>query len=198
MNEIEKELVEATGFDALREYRNRQDYLTELLIASADLKQDEFDALSEPAYEWTNNAAVARRSGKLLPDFDGGEYEDHSEHDPERITIDNSDTVSEPGDLVLLQGSTSSKVAPTKSKRAKKPKKEKYIQSTEVDKFGIRTDTKAHLAVKLMEAGCTMKDVQNATGSTHYNILGRLEKQGHKVHRDGHFIKVTAKSDVVS
>lgn len=191
MNEVEKELVEATGFDALREYRNRQEFLTELLIASADLSQDAFDALNEPAYEWTNNAAIARKSGKPLPDFDGGEYEDHSEHDP--ISERHDDGVEGGSPSEETPSSEAVSTGKKGAKRAKKPKKEKYVQSTEVDKFGIRTDTKAHLAVKLMETGCTMKDVQNATGSTHYNILGRLEKQGHKVHRDGHFIKVTAK-----
>ncbi len=191
MHLTEQELVEATNFDTQREYKHRQDYLVELLIASADLSQDAFDSLSEAAYGWTNAAAVARKSGKTLPDFvEEGEYEDHSEDDPSS----DLQSTSETGDLVNVQEQPSSKPRRAGKKGGRKSKKEpKQPQSTEIDAFGIRVDTKAHLAVKLMEVGCTMKEVHDATGSTHYNIIRRLEKQGHHVHRNGHFIKVTAK-----
>lgn len=52
--------------------------------------------------------------------------------------------------------------------------------------FGLRPGTKVSRVVAMFEHGCTMKEVCEAVGTNQYNVLRRLEAQGHDViNQDG-------------
>ena len=100
MHDIERELIEATGYKARQKYVNRQDYLKSILNAVAKLTDDDFDSLTDETALWVNAAVEAHNSNnEEIVDFDeldptaGDEAEDMPEdedgehdtpeHDPE-------------------------------------------------------------------------------------------------------------------
>ena len=188
-HEIEAEILKATGM-APREYKDRQDYLCALLEAAYNLDQDAYDNVSDAVAKWCTESAIARKARKPLPEFDGGEYEDHSEADP----ADLGNTVTEPGDLVVLQGSTSGTSASGGKKKLKKATKPKL--TGEIDEFGIAIGTKHHKVVQRLTTGATMKDIKLEFGDSYYNLVKRMEKAGHHVEKNGLMIKITHKDKV--
>lgn len=67
----------------------------------------------------------------------------------------------------------------------------------EKDRYGITLGTKTADAVALYEKGATAKDIQDKVGGKHYNVLKRLEKEGHKVEKlEGGIWKLTHVDDV--
>lgn len=80
-----------------------------------------------------------------------------------------------------------------------KPGKEpdyKKITGTK-DRYGVTEGTKASLALKMFEKGCTMRDVVIEHGDTQYNILRKLAKEGHKVEKlENGVLRLTHKDDV--
>lgn len=80
MTEVEKELVEASGFKPKKQYKERQDYLTALARAVDVLDDDAIDGLSNEAQAWYGNACDAVNEEAEIPDFDEEEVaEDDSE-----------------------------------------------------------------------------------------------------------------------
>ncbi len=80
-----------------------------------------------------------------------------------------------------------------------KPEPERYAKITgERDRFGITIGTKTSDAVAMYHTadGATLKQVDKAIGGRHFNILGKLAKDGHKVEKlAGGFWRVTHKDD---
>lgn len=72
MNVIEKEIIAASEFKPRKKYGNRQEYLRAVINAVSKLDDDAFDALSDEAAEWCNNAIEVINTTKNgeLPDFD--------------------------------------------------------------------------------------------------------------------------------
>jgi len=71
MHDIERELIEATGYKARQKYANRQDYLKSILNAVAKLTDDDFDALTDETAFWVNAAVEAHNSkNEEIVDFD--------------------------------------------------------------------------------------------------------------------------------
>ena len=60
------------------------------------------------------------------------------------------------------------------------------------DNYGLRLGTKRATAASMLETGCTMADVWNATGHTQYDLLKKLAGDGHCVVRDGGAITLEA------
>src|SRR5712664_754414 len=98
MHDIERELIEATGYKARQKYANRQDYLKSILNAVAKLTDDDFDALTDETAFWVNAPVEAHNSkNEEIVDFDeldpesdepeddveGTEDEPEQDHDPE-------------------------------------------------------------------------------------------------------------------
>src|SRR5258705_10402245 len=90
MHDIERELIEATGYKARQKYANRQDYLKSILNAVAKLTDDDFDALTDETAVWVNAAVEAHNSkNQEIDDFDeldptaGDEAEDMPEDEDE-------------------------------------------------------------------------------------------------------------------
>lgn len=184
--DVEQELIEASGFEPEKNYKDRQDYLAALLLATADeLSDDDFEKLTNEAKNWCNEAARCRKARKPIKDFDNGGTE-HTSSEPVEVQGEGeSSTETEP----------SKKAVPAKPKRAKKPKKEKH--SGEVDKFGCAVGTKASAAAALFAKGVTMKEVKDTVGDTFYNLLKRMKAAGHRVEKDGDKYTLTAKQDLV-
>lgn len=182
MSEVEKELVKATNFEAEKDYKNRQDYLAVLARAVNNLDKDNYELLSNEAVNWFNEAAKAIRAHKDISDFSTsftteevkeieGETEEgvlpEDEHEDERV---------EP--------------SITKEKKEKKPRKSKAKVSGEIDKWGIHIESNSSQVAAIFEQGSTMAFVRGQYGQNFYNLLKRLEKEGHKIERSQDQIKL--------
>jgi len=92
MHDIERELIQATGYKARQKYANRQDYLKSILNAVAKLTDDDFDALTDETAFWVNAAVEAHNTkneeivdfdeldpttGEADPDTPDGDYDDN-------------------------------------------------------------------------------------------------------------------------
>jgi hypothetical protein len=78
MHDVERELIEATGFKPRKKYADRNEYLQAILLATTKLVEDEFDNLSDEAAEWCNEAVEIYNEDKNadLPDFGDVESDD--------------------------------------------------------------------------------------------------------------------------
>lgn len=56
--------------------------------------------------------------------------------------------------------------------------------SGEKDKFGVTKDTMTHRAILMYEKGATAGEIKEALGGRYYNILKKLESDGHTVTKD--------------
>lgn len=65
---IERELLDATGLKPNKK-ESQQDYFKRLHDAVQDLKDDDWDALSDPAQKWVNAAANAIKKDVDIQDF---------------------------------------------------------------------------------------------------------------------------------
>lgn len=71
------------------------------------------------------------------------------------------------------------------------------ILTGEKDRYGIIVGTKTHDAVEMYERGTSAKEILQATGGRHYNILKKLEKDGHRVVKLAkHRFRLTHKDDI--
>jgi hypothetical protein len=178
MHEVEQELIDVSGFVPERDYKDRQDYLAALVVHVAmNVDEDGLEGLTDAAYDWAKAASKARKANKQIKDFNGEAHE---------AEADDSSPVQEVD--------TETPEAP----KEKKPRKQKPLKpgkpTGELDVFGIAVGTKSHVAAGMFAAGTTMKDVKDAIGSTYYNLLNRLEKEGFKIERNGSYIKLYPKS----
>jgi hypothetical protein len=221
----EAEILKATRIKATT-HKLRQDHLAALVRGIDKLKQDDWDNLSDAAVEW-HTAAVAKMDKKHeIADFPDlkeivdatTETEDtDTDAEPENIIADFPDIERVPED----EPEQETEEKPAKKTKAKKEKKvvvrefkeslsndevpvkqgpERYDNiSGDKDRFGITIGTKTHDAVKMYNRpdGATLKQVDEAIGGRHYNILTRLTKDGHKVEKRGGGVwKVTHRDNV--
>lgn len=71
------------------------------------------------------------------------------------------------------------------------------ILTGDKDRYGIIVGTKTHDAVLMYERGTSAKELLQALGGRHYNILNRLRKEGHKIVRlPKHRFKIYHRDDV--
>jgi len=215
VSEIEQELIDATQFVPEKKYRKRQDYLGALLRAVSDLPDPDYDKLSDEATDWCDTAVSAYKAARELPDFPNGEDHDDvssiqheaEEHSSEvdEITEASSNERDEVHDETLKvpaekkkrgrppgKGKGKTKVA----KAAKEPKEKKGRQpSRGSNKWGVANSTKSDMVCRMLaqEGGTTMKDIIQATGHAHYNLVNRLSRHGHTIVKDGLNLKLIAK-----
>ena len=213
VSEIEQELIDAVQFVPEKKYRKRQDYLGALIRAiSDDLPDSEYDKLSDEATDWCEAAVSAYKEARELPDFPNGEVHEpqddlhttsmeaddskglHGSHDDQgESDEDNKQTVpQEKKKRGRPPGKGKTKVA----KAAKEPKEKKGRQPPRgSNKWGVANSTKSDLVCKMLaqEGGTTMKDIIQATGHAHYNLVNRLARHGHKIVKDGLNLKLIAK-----
>lgn len=100
------------------------------------------------------------------------------------------------------QPETAKALIPAKAKKwgVKKPTRVPTpydILTGEKDRYGIIVGTKTHDAVEMYERGTSAKEILQATGGRHYNILKKLEKDGHRVVKLAkHRFRLTHKDDI--
>lgn len=81
MSKIKAELVKATELSVKRD-EDKQDFLARLMVGIAELSDDAWEELTEPARQWYNAAAEAKNAKKKsLPDFPDADAE---EAEPEK------------------------------------------------------------------------------------------------------------------
>lgn len=105
MSKIQEELMKATGLEKKRN-ESRQDLLLRLMLATKDLKDPEWDDLSQKAQDWFNDAADAKNAkASELPEFP-----DLEKAEPEAKTSrrgsskkETSDRLAKVGDTVTIE-----------------------------------------------------------------------------------------------
>src|SRR5258706_8041991 len=193
--------MDVVKFVPEKKYRKRMDYLGALIRAiSDDLTDSEYDKLSDEATDWCEAAVSAYKEARELPDFPNGEA--HETSTPEHMA-------AEPDELSVAEddeqhGSNETEQTETKEKKkrgrppgkgktkvakdAKEPKEKKGRQPPRGSiKWGVANSTKSDLVCKMLaqEGGTTMKDIIQATGHAHYNLVNRLARHGHTIIKDG-------------
>ncbi len=220
VSEIEQELIDATQFVPEKKYRKRQDYLGALLRAVSDLPDSEYDKLTDEATDWCDEAVSAYKAAKELPDFANGEDHDSSEdhaaqpggmgdyqdHDtvsssPSQGSLDDegeadegTETPKEKKKRGRPPGKGKGKVV--KAKTPKEPKEKKGRQPPRgSNKWGVANSTKSDTVCRMLaqEGGTTMKDIIQATGHAHYNLVNRLQRHGHTIIKDGLNLRLIVK-----
>lgn len=68
-------------------------------------------------------------------------------------------------------------------------------ESQGVDRYGIRIGSSRHTAIQMLEEGAPMAAIRKETGTNHYNLLQKLEQEGHTVEHLEGVIKLTHKDD---
>jgi hypothetical protein len=216
VSDIEQEMLEATNFVPEKNYRKRQDYLGALLRAVCDLSDPDFEKLSDEAAQWSSDAVAAHKAGEELPDFENGEdhkSEVHSNNqtdDPEELEAESGNT----GGIQEHNEEQDAEPKPAPKKRGRKPGSKGKAKVAKVAKapkapsekkgrvpprgenqWGIANGTKSDLVCRMLaqEGGTTMKDVVQATGHAHYNLVHRLQRHGHKIVKDGLNIRLISK-----
>lgn len=130
-----------------------------------------------------------------------GEDEGPSEEDLEAADSDAPEDEDEPvpkpaKKKMVAKEKTKFKIPPKPkvTTLAVKPTKEVNPDDEEdvvLDKWGCMEGSKNSRALAMFERGATTKEVKDAIGGTYYNILGKCEKNGHKLEKDGAIIKLT-------
>jgi len=200
MHDIERELVEATGYEVKRKFANRQDYLGSILNAVLKLSNEDFDELTDEAAAWANAAVEAKNArSQELPDFDEVEPDDGEGDDAADDESDSAGGEPDGTDIDPEAQPEAVEVAPTKAKKAPKPKKtEPELDEEDVvlDKWGSMEGSKNSQALAMFEKGATTKEVKDAIGGTYYNILKKAVEKGHKLEKEGSLLKLTHSSDL--
>lgn len=204
--EIEKKMLDVTKVKP-RSFKNRQDFLLAVLVAFKGLPNEVYEdetLVSDEMVEWYEAGATARNLGKVIPDFDGT--------GAEAEVAEEADDLDPTEDNIEPEGETEAVAPPKKGKKAKaapapKPQAEPKAKSKRKapptptatgskNRYGIYEGTILDDVCQMLEKGCSMADVKAKHGETKYNLLHRLEKEGHKLDKgDGKF-KLTHKDDV--
>ncbi|SRR5258706_2614143 len=207
VSEIEQELIDAVQFVPEKKYRKRQDYLGALIRAiSDDLPDSEYDKLSDEATDWCEAAVSAYKEARELPDFPNGEMHEHDAIHEDHATVgdepnDAQEAAESDGDTGGIakddkaeakekkkRGRPPGKGKTKVAKAAKEPKEKKGRQPPRgSNKWGVANSTKSDTVCRMLaqEGGTTMKDIIQATGHAHYNLVNRLARHGHMIVKDG-------------
>ena len=134
MDDVEKELLEATGFKPKKEYPDRQDYLAAIARAVNSMDSEDFDQLSNEAADWFNAAAQALNDQDELPDFDGTLPDEEADED-EVQTDESEDTPAAEGaaeqEEAVEPEAEEHEAKPPRKEKAKKPKKAKKEEDSD-------------------------------------------------------------------
>jgi hypothetical protein len=200
---IEQELLKATKFKMPKEgYSERQDYLAALARAGYKLDTPTYDDLTDPAADWVNDGVKSlNQRHELLefPDWVEDEPEAEAENQDE---ADAEDAEDEAASVVVDKSSTvprkkmgrppapkPDKAGPRKRKTKPHPTeaatvKTRYDHLTgEKDKWDLIKGTKVSDAVAMYERGTTSAELKEVLGGRFYNVLKKLQKDGHLVER---------------
>lgn len=223
MSEYEKQVIQLTKFKPA-DYADHQDYIaalvrhTDLWLQKHDKTGAIFDGWDNALADWFDEVVHILNDGEgPLPDFpdrlepiidippvedpeppipEGGVPEPPAEEPLPQYTAD--DVPIEPPPIPGTAGA----LIPGKSKKwgvkinTRIPTPYDYL-SGERDRYGIIVGTKTHDAVLMYERGTSARELLKALGGRHYNILGRLQRDGHKVVRlANHRFRVTHRDDV--
>lgn len=212
---IEQDILDVTGFVPEKKYRDRQKYLEALLRAVVDADNDTYEKLDDDTCEWSIRAARLHKQGKELPDF-APTSENGEDHDADQVSDDlvqestSSDAEASDeneGEGVDVDQPQEKKVPKKRGRKpgtkvkikAEKPKKvaKEKVERT-VNRWGRAAGTHADIVCRLLaqEGGTTMKDIIAATGHARYNVVNSLQRQGHKIIKDGLNIRMIHKDDL--
>ena len=81
------------------------------------------------------------------------------------------------------------------SSRIQRQNKGYALRNVNINKFGITEGSKSDLVTRMLEKGCTMKEIVNATGNMYYPLIKRLHKHGHTIIKDGGYLKLIHKNE---
>jgi len=133
---------------------------------------------------------------------------DNADDDPENDEGESEET--EPAPKSKGKGKPAKpKTETTPAKPAKKTKPEKvkgprksdvdYTKLTgELDRYGITKGTKTAQAIEMYEKGATSKEINEKLEGRYYNILTKLQAEGHLVEKKDGAFKLTHKDDIKS
>jgi hypothetical protein len=188
MSEIEKNIIEVTGFKPSRIYKNRQDYLAALLLAITDLDEEELGALNDDAFDWANLAAGARKHKEVIPEF-----QDYVEPVEEPDTSDIPEATEEFFEKAeVKQPKKKYNIPAARAARIPKGQVPTHKLTGNFDQWGFAEGTK-HSQVAAMFArpeGASMREIKDAFhGQTYYELLKIFTKNGHKVEKDPDTLK---------
>lgn len=223
---LEQELIDATGFKGPKKAK-RQDFLAGLVRATVDLDQDTFDNLSDEAAEWAETGVKALNDKEDIAEFvepeeaeePADEDETDTDHEADEAAADKkarakpngTDTDEEeeldptddnPEDDEPEHDPEAIKAA-AKARKADKKAKSKEVTDQyaaitgEKNRYGITKGTMSDKAIAMYEKGATSKQIKDELGGRHYNILKRLQDEGHKVEKlEGGQWKLTHHADL--
>jgi len=210
MSEIERELVEATKVRK-SSHKNRQDFLAAIVRGVDKLHQDEWDSLSDAAVNWHAAAVESMDKKRHINDFPDVALESSAQ----ALETEGSDNAEPDRDAEMecdLQPIGSEETSGEKKEKAKAPKAKKVKEKVpdpdidrydtitgEKDRFGITIGTKTHDAVKMYntKTGASLNEVDEKIHGRFYNILKKLEKDGHKLEQlEGRRYRLTHKDDL--
>jgi len=193
MSEIRKELEELTGINK-RAKESEPKFLTRLVRAATDntkVSDDDWDGLSDDAQNWVTDAVEAMNNKEDYPAFPDAEDEEKPKASSKAKT---NGKAKPPAKRAAAKKPAAKKpAAKATAKKAKASAKDADDGGASKDKFGLREGSKSSLAADMFEAGAKMADVKSETGTNHYNLLRRLEDDGHEVSKDGAVIFVQHK-----
>jgi hypothetical protein len=92
---VEAELLEVTGFKPKKAYKNRQEYLMNLVRAVDKLDTDAYDALSPEATDWQNEAVSAVSDKRDIQDFEALEDEEEPDEETDDDAVDEDEEADE-------------------------------------------------------------------------------------------------------
>lgn len=183
----------ADWFNAATEARNKKNEIDDFPDLEAEVAEEAEDEPEDEA------EAEADDDAEEAEDEAADESEEAAESDEELTASEEAEAESENEEAEAQ----AAKKAKGKKPAAKQPKKKReptgYERITgEKDRFGIIKGTKSSVAVGLYEKGASAKDIKEATGGKHYNVLTKLSKEGHKLEKlPGGIFRLTHKDDIV-
>ncbi len=192
----------ATWFDQATDQMNKKREIPDFPDLEESEEYDNNDVgEEEPDEEADQDEEAQDEADEQAPDPDPAGEPEGAETDPAPAPDPGSDTGADPDPR--------SPAAPeggppephqAKPKKVKKPKREPtgYENITgEKDRFGVVLGTKTAKAVAMYEKAASVRNVTDALGGRHYNILVKLAKDGHLVEKlPDKVFRLTHKNDV--
>ncbi len=201
MNACEAEILRLTKYEprTKQKYKNRNEYLTILLMRLDMLPADKLEHLvSEQVYDWFRRATAKFKGYRPLPELPDIPAEElRYPIDQYKLTeIPEVEMPSEGSILELIEARERLDEAlqavqrATEKVRAKRYSKyrpahplegARYYLFAEADQYGLIIGSMRHQAATMFERGATMPEVTKACGYPMYNLLRMMRERGHRV-----------------